>query len=1122
MVVRILFALLFSLAGAEMSAQFSDDFSDGDFTQNPVWAGETGKFVVNPQFRLQLNAPPVTDTAVLVTQNQAVINATWEFYCRLDFAPSTSNFARVYLISNSPQLKGALNGYFVRIGGATGTVDDISLYRQDGLNTVKIIDGTDGTVATNPELTIKVTRSPTGLWTLEIDTGLTGTYQPQGTATDLTHTVSSHFGVFCKYTSTRSDKFFFDDFVVSGTPFVDTDPPIADSVAVSQSNELTVYFNEPLDPASSQQTGNYSVNQGYGNPVSALFSAGSQQMVVLTFANNFVPGNYQLTVSGVADTTGNVSGSQSLAFAVNAGTVYGDVIINEVMADPVPVVGLPDAEFIELFNASGQPVDLSGWQYSDASITTTLPSRVLPPGDFLILCRQADTALFSGYGLVAGLSPWPSLNNTGDFLGLRNAGGALIDTVAYTSDWYRDDLKKQGGWTLERINPHLQCSGANNWKASVNPQGGSPGVQNSVFDTASGGNIPVLTAAGFTALNEITLEYDSPLDTTQAGLSNFSIQPSLAIAGVDKLSPSSLRLALAQNADKTQVYDLTVSGLMSCEGASLPDTVVKIAYGVIPSSGNMVINEIYPDPDPLNGFLPDGEFVELYNLSNEPVRLDGVTFSDRNTIATLPLTVLLPGDFLILAPEEFENAYKVFGKTLGLTPWPSLNNSGDVVILSVLNGNRIESVAYDASWYRDDDKKQGGWSLEKINFKAFCTGAANWAACNDYRGATPGEPNSITDTLSETKSGIALVRIDNDTMLAIVFRQMPDAGALEPDNFSIDNGPGVKQVLFDSLATGQTTLILSDPLERGIVYQLRFKTPVLCNGDSVPTAWLSTFMYPDFNDLIVNEVLFNPRSGGSDFVELYNKTDVAIDLSGWALAYLNNSGDTAYKLLTGGSRKIYPKSFVVLTEDPENILFEYPNSVDTNFLETDLPSYNNTEGTVTMVDPSGMVIDELHYNENMHSPVLSETEGVSLERVSYDRPTADPTNWHSAASTVGYATPGRVNSQNESGGVANGEITLEPKTFSPDNDGYNDILNIRYRFEKEGYTGTISIFDANGGEVFTLVNNQLFGISGTISWDGRDRRGEVVNPGMYIILVRLLDTDGNQRQYKEVVVVATR
>ena len=224
--------------------QFTDNFSDGNFTANPAWSGDIGNFEVDSLEKLHLN-DAIANTSYLSTESKAIINGVWEFEVKMDFAPSSTNYSKVYLVSDKQDLSSSLNGYYVRIGGQSGDIDDISLYTQTGTNSNEIIDGGDSLVANNPNIRVRVTRDAVGNWELFLDTN--GVFLTQGTAFDTTIISSDYFGVFCKYTITRSKKFWFDDFNVSGSFLVDTIRPVVITAQINSSASILVTFSEPID-----------------------------------------------------------------------------------------------------------------------------------------------------------------------------------------------------------------------------------------------------------------------------------------------------------------------------------------------------------------------------------------------------------------------------------------------------------------------------------------------------------------------------------------------------------------------------------------------------------------------------------------------------------------------------------------------------------------------------------------------------------------------------------------------------------------------------------------------------------------------------------------------------------
>ncbi|MCY7411378.1 MAG: lamin tail domain-containing protein, partial [Chitinophagales bacterium] len=436
----ILFITLLVCSLSNVIAQVQDDFTDGDFTNAPAWNGDAAKFEINATNQLHLNAPAVTDTAYISTPNTAINDIEWDFFYTMDFAPSSSNFLKVYLVSDQQNFKQPLNGYFLRMG-TDGSNDAIELYLQQGTTETLLIHGIDGHVAASTNsVSVKVTRDGSGNWSVFSDiTGGTN-YSLEGSATDNTFSATNYFGFFCKYTSTRSTLFFFDNIYVDA-PFVDNTPPQALQVTIISANQLDVHYSEPVDATTSENELNYSVNNGIGFPSSALIDGTDKSLVHLTFANNFQSAiTNTISISNINDIAGNTLTLAALDF-----TFYqsqpSDVLINEIMADPSPVVGLPVAEFVELYNNSTTPVDLTGWEFSDASTTQTLSSFTLQPNSYLILCDDANAASLQANGNVLALASFPSLNNDGDDLSLKDASGNLINAVSYDLSWYQDGVK---------------------------------------------------------------------------------------------------------------------------------------------------------------------------------------------------------------------------------------------------------------------------------------------------------------------------------------------------------------------------------------------------------------------------------------------------------------------------------------------------------------------------------------------------------------------------------------------------------------------------------------------------------------------------------------------------------
>ena len=369
------------------NGQLIDDFSDGEYFNSPTWGPDNPINWTIVGGQLRSNSAVASSTFYITTFSSQVLNAQWEFSVNLPFNTSSANFVDIFLVSSNANLTGpSVNGYFVRIGG---TPDEISLYStSNGLNNI-LINGTDGlTNTSNNTLKIKVTRDAANLWKLERDiTGIGNSYVTEGMATDNSFTTTSFFGIrITQSTASFFSKHFFDDFYV-GPIISDLTPPVLNSITVDSSTEISLLFNEILDVVSSQITSNYSVNNLIGNPVSAVLQS-DLKTVKLTFNKAFANGIVNLlTLFSIKDLAGNsmASTQQNFLFFQAVPTKTKDLIITEIFADPSPQIGLPDFEYIEIFNRSANPIDMNGWKLADATTTATFASHIILPGEYWIV-----------------------------------------------------------------------------------------------------------------------------------------------------------------------------------------------------------------------------------------------------------------------------------------------------------------------------------------------------------------------------------------------------------------------------------------------------------------------------------------------------------------------------------------------------------------------------------------------------------------------------------------------------------------------------------------------------------------------------------------------------------------
>jgi len=690
---KIFLTFCFFLITLQVLAQFTDNFSDGEFTTGPVWNGNNTKFSASTQ-QLQLVAPAVAETAYLSTTSGAINNATWEFFIQLDFNPSSTNYARVYLVSDKLDLSGALNGYYVMLGN---TADEISLYKQTGSTRTKIIDGLDGRVnLATVTAKVKVTRDAQGNWELLSDVGATENYISEGMVNDAEHFSSQYFGVFCNYTATRSTLFYFDDFIITGNSYEPPKPP-----------------------------------------------------------------------------------------------TYKDVIIAEIFADPTPKVDLPEGEFIELYNRSTTSFNVGGWKFTDGSSTATLGSYTLDPNSYLIVTSSSSLLDFFAYSNVIGVSGFPSLNNSGDSLVLKYFDESVIDVVKYADAWYKSDEKKAGGWSLELIDINNPCGEGDNWIASENTLGGTPGKQNSVF-----ANKPDL--AGPKLLSAITLDsvhlkliFNEKLSSVLPAPTDFQINPVTEIesVGFGDYNLTSLLIESKIPFKKKVLYTIVMQNVQDCNGNLISDEFSSAEFALTESATSMdvVVNEILFNPRPTGV-----DFVEIVNTSAKFINLKNWSLAnDDQRIITTQDYLLKPGSYCVLTNDGdiVKGEYALSREEFFLeTSLPSFNDDEGSAILLSEKGEMIDSITYSKSMHSVFIKDEEGISLERISFYQPTAENQNWKSASSIVGfATPGYLNS--NARSENEIPDESVKVNPEIFIPITGQ--PDFTQIQ---FAFDQGGYVANI----------------------------------------------------------------------------------------------------------------------------------------------------------------------------------------------------------------------------------------------------------------------------------------------------------------------------------------
>jgi hypothetical protein len=744
----------------------------------------------------------------------------------------------------------------------------------------------------------------------------------------------------------------------------------------------------------------------------------------------------------------------------------GDLWINEIMVNPRGAT-LPETEYVELYNTSNSPVNLKGWTFIyDSRTVVTLPGVILRPGGYVVLYRADREIRIDAGGMAMPVANFPStLANAGRILELRNSRDILIDSVTYQNStnlpgrsWERD---KQG-----------------NWYASNDPRGGTPGSANSPKDIPLG-----------------------------------------------------------------------------------PD------YSTY---GDILINEVMADPRGLTAF-PETEYVELYNASNAAVNLKGWSFIyDARVTMTLPEVTLPVNGYAVMYRAGKEIHIDQGGIAIPLTTFPTtLANAGRMLELKNTLGALIDSVTYRTarsaqSWERDSEGNlylsndwRGGTpgsvnsSKDKLppepdEFQYHAVWINEIMA--DPRGLTAFPETEYIELRNTTQTGInlkgwSLIYDERVTM------GLPDI-VLPADGFAVLYRTG-KDIHIDkggipipvtnfpaTLAnTGRHLQLLNQQgnLIDSITYQtarsarswerdtkgslyfsndLRGGTPGAINSPVYnPDDPIEGFLFVYKNELVFNELLPEQHEGGSEYIELFNRSNRSLFLSGLSIATRRADGTfgTRYPLASI-KEPIQPEEYVVLTPNREGVLNFYFTPAPHRIHEVRLPVLNNNGATLVLFQTNDeTVIDEVSYSSRWHDPAIRNSKGVALERISPDTDTQNPANWTSATSVAGYGTPGYKNSQNRSHDLQE-SIQIGIPEYR---DGFGDYT-IRYQVDKSGYRCRLEVFSLEGKKVAEISNNQLMGFEGEISWSGFGIDGTRLRPGLYIFYSEIYHPDGTRKNDKNV------
>lgn len=767
--LKLLIFTLLSILISEIHAQVFDDFSDGDFFSAPTWYGDTDKFIVNAQLQLQLSASGSGQAHLSTSTSLELAPSEWRLSIKLPFSPSGSNYARYYLLADTSNLLSpTLTGYFLQFGEA-GNNDAIELFFQQG-DTLTSLFRSHTSIAKSFYYNIKIIRNLSNEWMLYMDTLRNGIYylDTMGShAAPLSPT--GHLGLACVFTSSNSTKFYFDD-LYYGPLLVDTTPPAVTDWTFSGDlpDQLLIRFSERVTDTTALDATHYIDMVGAQHPALCEWESDDEKSVRLYFSEP-LPERQEvgIRIQQISDHSNNYLTDTILRFTYCIPKRH-EVLITEIMADPSPPVQLPECEYLELYNMLPYPISIEGWTLVMGNSRRTLPDSIIAPYSYAMVTSAAAAPLFPASIPTIAVSSL-SLTDDGQQLVLYDRQGHLIHQVQYSRSWHRNALKRDGGWSLEMIDPANPCGTADNWDSSLSDRGGTPGQTNSIASAQPDEAPPEWVKITVPDARHVKIFFDETLlaDTLSPAL--FRIEPPVAIASAESDLPAgrNLLLTLAEELEQRVVYTLTLQGVLcDCVG-NLTDIGISMPLGLPEeaSAGDIVINEVLSNPFGDS----DADFVELYNCSDKLLDLGTLWLGSGNGGLPSQVAQAIPDGYLL-----FPSQYVCIAKNRTLTmeqytcPYPNHvvenaalpaypNDEGTVHLLDAAY-RTLDRFHYDKSMHHPLLNSTDGVSLERIHLDAVTQEAANWtSAAESYGWGTPGYRNSQFAELAAADADITVL-----------------------------------------------------------------------------------------------------------------------------------------------------------------------------------------------------------------------------------------------------------------------------------------------------------------------------------------------------------------------------
>ncbi len=245
----------------------------------------------------------------------------------------------------------------------------------------------------------------------------------------------------------------------------------------------------------------------------------------------------------------------------------------------------------------------------------------------------------------------------------------------------------------------------------------------------------------------------------------------------------------------------------------------------------------------------------------------------------------------------------------------------------------------------------------------------------------------------------------------------------------------------------------------------------------VVAVFVKAINYKD--SVILNEINYNSSSDfkSEDWVELYNRSDSAINISNWIF----KDEDDTHSFSIPEMTILKSNSYLVLCNDSLLFTTVFPNTK--NFIGNLGYGFSGGGELLRLFDDQLNLIDSVHYDDALPWPTEADGHGSTLELLNPNLNNDLPENW---AASSGNGTPGEKNSK-ITAVVGNNKTKIPEnfKLFQNYPNPFNPATTIRYAVSNAQFV-SLKVYDVLGNEIATLVNKQKLPGYYSVFFDARN------------------------------------